>query len=243
MHPTRQYRTRVCLSSLRPLAGRNPPPAQPKPSFCGSEHASAFQEVSVAGAYRYRPPYPAATFDILSQLAVDRPRHVLDAGCGTGEIARRLVDRVDRVDAVDIAQAMINLGRQLPRVPAVRHQINLLEPRALIAPGRVGLDGNLLFEQAPRFRCSQTPRLRPLFGSRKPAVDGGWTHAQERRSLLLREPQCPLSFQRGNQIREPWRQALPADPAGGLGRDLQGADDLSGVGWPPPCTGQPGSLR
>jgi hypothetical protein len=37
---------------------------------------------------------------------------------------------------------------------------------------------------------------------------GGWTHAQERRSLLLREPQCPLSFQRGNQIREPWRQAL-----------------------------------
>jgi len=128
------------------------------------------------------------------------------------------------------------------RVPAVRHQINLLEPRALIAPGRVGLDGNLLFEQAPRFRCSQTPRLRPLFGSRKPAVDGGWTHAQERRSLLLREPQCPLSFQRGNQIREPWRQALPADPAGGLGRDLQGADDLSGVGWPPPCTGQPGAL-
>ena len=88
---------------------------KPKPSFCGPEHASAFEEATVADAYQYRPPYPSATFDILGRLAVDHPRHVLDAGCGTGAIARGLVDRVHWVDAVDIAHSMIHHGQQLPR--------------------------------------------------------------------------------------------------------------------------------
>ncbi|MBV9278962.1 MAG: class I SAM-dependent methyltransferase, partial [Chloroflexi bacterium] len=42
------------------------------------------------------------------------PRVVLDAGCGTGDVARPLAPLVDRVDAVDISAGMIERGRRLP---------------------------------------------------------------------------------------------------------------------------------
>lgn len=87
---------------------------QPKPAFLGQQTASAFQEESVAEAYQQRPPYPDAVFDILASLIVDQPRRVLDAGCGTGFLARRLVGRADHVDAVDISPAMIARGKHLP---------------------------------------------------------------------------------------------------------------------------------
>jgi SAM-dependent methyltransferase len=87
---------------------------QPKPGFLGRHVASAFQEESVAGAYQHRPPYPDAVFDILASLAVDQPRYVLDVGCGTGFLARRLVEHVAHVDAVDISPVMIERGRLLP---------------------------------------------------------------------------------------------------------------------------------
>ena len=64
---------------------------QPKPTFLGQQTASAFQEQSVAEAYQQRPPYPDAVFDILAGLAVDQPGRLLDAGCGTGFIARLMV--------------------------------------------------------------------------------------------------------------------------------------------------------
>ncbi len=68
----------------------------------------------MAGAYRHRPPYPAATFDVLIGLIADSPSAVLDAGCGEGSVARGLAALVDRVDAVDCSAAMIALGRSLP---------------------------------------------------------------------------------------------------------------------------------
>jgi SAM-dependent methyltransferase len=65
-------------------------------------------------AYRHRPPYPEETFDILLELIEDEPRVVLDAGTGTGAIARGLVGRVDRIDAVDPSPGMLAAGRRLP---------------------------------------------------------------------------------------------------------------------------------
>jgi SAM-dependent methyltransferase len=87
---------------------------QPKPTFLGQQFASAFQEESVAEAYQQRPPYPGVVFDILATLIVDQPSRVLDAGCGTGFIARRLVGRADHIDAVDISPAMVERGKCLP---------------------------------------------------------------------------------------------------------------------------------
>jgi SAM-dependent methyltransferase len=89
-------------------------PMLPKPSCFGEQYASAFQETGVAAAYQHRPPYPDAVFPILAGLGTDTPRRVLDVGCGTGFIARRLVELVDHVDALDVSQAMIEAGKRLP---------------------------------------------------------------------------------------------------------------------------------
>lgn len=85
-----------------------------KPDHLGPNYAAQFQDASVVDAYQYRPPYPPETFSILTDLMVDRPRRVLDLGCGRGEIARQLVLQVDQVDAIDWSSAMIRAGRQLP---------------------------------------------------------------------------------------------------------------------------------
>src|ERR1051326_420847 len=87
---------------------------RPKPDFLSPEVAAAFQDASVALPYRFRPTYPAAVFDILADLMVDQPRRVLDVGCGTGLLARHLVERVDWLDAVDVSPEMIGQGIQLP---------------------------------------------------------------------------------------------------------------------------------
>ena len=85
-----------------------------KPAHFSQQYAEPFQDNSVAAAYRYRPPYPEATFEILKQLISTTPENVLDVGCGTGNIARPLVTMVDWVDAVDFSQTMLDHGRQLP---------------------------------------------------------------------------------------------------------------------------------
>jgi SAM-dependent methyltransferase len=73
----------------------------------------AFADREVAALYRHRPPYPRGTFDILARLMV-APRTVLDAGAGTGAVARNLVGIAVRVDALDPSAAMIAEGRRAP---------------------------------------------------------------------------------------------------------------------------------
>jgi len=85
-------------------------PAQLRP-----EIAARFREEEVVAAYRHRPLYPPETFTILTSLITDPPPHaVLDVGCGSGNVARPLAPRVDRLDALDISPAMIAAGKMLP---------------------------------------------------------------------------------------------------------------------------------
>jgi len=76
--------------------------------------ASAFTEDSVVAAYQYRPPYPQSTFKLIADLAASH-HCMLDVGCGTGLIARSLIDRFDQIDAIDISPAMLEQARRLPR--------------------------------------------------------------------------------------------------------------------------------
>jgi SAM-dependent methyltransferase len=85
---------------------------EPKPSGWSSEYGAWFGEASVAERYDFRPPYPAEVFDILTSL-LTTPRRVLDAGCGTGDLARRLAPLVDHVDGVDQSTAMLAQARML----------------------------------------------------------------------------------------------------------------------------------
>ena len=87
---------------------------QPKPAHLGEAYAAQFSDPHIVAAYHHRPPYPAATFPMLAGLIGSLPRVVLDAGCGTGDIARGLLPFVERIDAVDRSVPMIEAGRLLP---------------------------------------------------------------------------------------------------------------------------------
>lgn len=86
----------------------------PKPDHLAATYAAQFADSSMVAAYHLRPPYLDDVFAVLVDLIEDRPRDVLDAGAGTGEIARRLAPLVDRVDAVDPSREMIARARLLP---------------------------------------------------------------------------------------------------------------------------------
>jgi SAM-dependent methyltransferase len=85
-----------------------------RPAQLTPENAARFQDRTVVDRYHLRLPYPPEIFDVLVGLIDDAPRDVLDAGAGTGEIARVLADRVDRVDAVDLSGPMIAKGKTMP---------------------------------------------------------------------------------------------------------------------------------
>src|SRR5579871_5080470 len=88
--------------------------ALPRPAHLTAENAARFGDVSVVERYGLRLPYPPPIFDILASLVVDEPRAALDAGSGTGDIARPLSGMVERVDALDISAPMIARGKTLP---------------------------------------------------------------------------------------------------------------------------------
>ncbi len=125
-----------------------------------------FADPDVARAYRHRPPYPAETFAILRRLLV-APRTVLDAGAGTGAIARALVGSATRVDAVDPSAAMIAEGALLPGGddPRIRWIHARVEDAVLQPPyGLVAAGASLHWMDAdtvlPRFADALAPGAR-----------------------------------------------------------------------------------
>jgi SAM-dependent methyltransferase len=136
-----------------------------KPKHFGPEYALRFKDRSVADAYHLRVPYPVEVFGILSGLIVDKSPTVLDVGCGTGNIARRLVGVFKRVDAVDFSLPMIEKGRLLPEgdhpnlnwINGRVEEVPLSPPYALITAGASlhWMDWGVVM---PRFRQVLTSR-------------------------------------------------------------------------------------
>jgi len=139
-------------------------PTRPRPEYLGVEYAARFRNQGVVDTYHFRPPYPEETFDILVSLISDEPRAALDVGSGSGDIARRLVERVERVDAVDFSRPMIAKGKTLPNGnnPRLRwiygraEEAPLDPPYALITGGQSihWMDWDIVL---PRFRAVLTP--------------------------------------------------------------------------------------
>ncbi len=66
----------------------------------------------MVAAYHLRFPYPPEIHDELVKLVAKPHSSLLDIGTGTGEIARALAPRIDRVDAVDMSARMLSRGRE-----------------------------------------------------------------------------------------------------------------------------------
>lgn len=135
-----------------------------KPPPLAAENAESFKDRGVVEAYRHRPPYPAEVFAILAELLTGEARHVLDVGCGSGNIARQLVARVERLDAVDFSRPMIEHGKQLPGGdhPRLRWLQGRVEEVALDPPYALVTAGESLHWMEwdvvlPRFRAVLAP--------------------------------------------------------------------------------------
>lgn len=138
---------------------------QPKPDFFAPQHAARFQDQSVVDRYHLRPTCPPETFPILAGLITDEPRAVLDVGCGTGDVARNLLEYVERIDAVDISLPMIEKSKLLPGgdSPKIRwlyggaEDVELAPPYALVTAGQSihWMEWNIVM---PRFQQALTPR-------------------------------------------------------------------------------------
>jgi ubiquinone/menaquinone biosynthesis C-methylase UbiE len=103
----------VCLNTLSFTAKKDTKMELNAEEF-NIRQAEAFKEHGVVDVYRYRVPYVPEVFDLLAGLLVGESRAVLDVCTGSGDIARPLVARVERVDAVDFSQSMIEQGQKLP---------------------------------------------------------------------------------------------------------------------------------
>jgi trans-aconitate methyltransferase len=165
-----------------------------------------FRDRSVAEAYPYRPPYPAALFAALADLIADEPRAVLDVGCGTGDVARPLGPRVARIDAVDASAAMIAQGRRQPGGDAANlrwiestvEEAALAPPYALITAGESlhWLDWAVVF---PRFAEALTPHGTLAI------IGRDWEHtgvARERIHALINRHSTNRDFRPYNLLDE-----------------------------------------
>ena len=149
------------------------------------ELGRAFADAEVADLYRYRAPYPQRMFAILERLIVE-PRVVLDAGAGTGALARRFSRSIERIDAIDPSPAMIDRGRrsQGGGDPRIRWIVGRAEDAPLSPPyGLIACGASLHWMEAdivlPRFRGALAP------GGRLAIVDTETTHSGAWRPEML----------------------------------------------------------
>jgi SAM-dependent methyltransferase len=107
-----------------------------KPRGLERHHAEQFCDASIVEAYAARPPYPARLDPLFVELAGGADAHILDLGCGTAELARRLAPHVLAITAVDQSARMIERARSLPGgdAPNITWVVGRLEDVPLSGP-------------------------------------------------------------------------------------------------------------
>lgn len=84
-------------------------PSRPRQFW--DDYASSFKYRSIVENYKFRPPYPDEIYETILRLLENGDNRILDVGCGTGKIARNIVEFVERVDAVDFSEEMVREGK------------------------------------------------------------------------------------------------------------------------------------
>lgn len=82
-----------------------------KPAHLSAAYAAQFADRAVVAAYRARPPYPEEVLDVLESLLPPGAARVLELGCGSGDLTLRLAPRVERLDALDVSEPMLDQAR------------------------------------------------------------------------------------------------------------------------------------
>lgn len=85
-----------------------------KPRGLDHAYGAQFDDPSVVAAYGMRPPYADRAMSLIAGLAGGASGHIVDMGCGTGEVARRIAPSVRAVTAIDRSERMIRRARELP---------------------------------------------------------------------------------------------------------------------------------
>ena len=187
------------------------------------ENAAAFSDDDVVAAYRFRPPYPDLLIGRLLGLAPGGVRNVLELGCGTGDLCRKLAPHVGHIDAVDPSAAMLGAAKASPGgdaaniawVQAFAEEFGY--PRAydlvLMAESLHWMDWDVLF---PRLARAMSPAGRLVWLTRE--EDAAWN--DEYRALIprfsvvsdYRPIDHPGELERGGYWRMEGRDATPPTP-------------------------------
>ena len=85
-----------------------------KPAGLEPSYAAQFNDAWVVAAHATRPPYADQSVPFLVDLAGRADARILDLGCGSGELARRIAPSVHAITAIDCSDRMIALARALP---------------------------------------------------------------------------------------------------------------------------------
>ena len=185
-----------------------------------------FREQAVVDHYHLRPPYPEESVRLLAQIASGGA--VVDLGCGTGELARRLASTA-RVDAVDVSAPMVERGRLLPggESASLRWHIGRVEDVELDGPYALAVAGDSmhwfdwgtlfprLVELVPDGMLALVHRewLRDeqLWASLNPVYDRhSWNEEFEPHDLVAELERRSLFVESGRSESEPvpWRPTL-----------------------------------
>jgi SAM-dependent methyltransferase len=149
-----------------------------------------FTSRRMAENYRFRPPHPPEVYETLLSLFGDRPRILLDAGCGPGKITLGLIDGIARADAVDPSREMLRVARALRKgdSPKIRWILSTMEDATLKPPyglvvAALSIHWMDLGRVMPKFAAALAPGGFLALVNGDAPVDAPWE--KEYRRLML----------------------------------------------------------
>jgi SAM-dependent methyltransferase len=203
-------------NSTRQLA--NYKPMTSVPTYIDSVVADAFRKYSSSADAQIEQTLLQEA--ILKHLPQDKTQPVLDAGCGTGWLAKELLQRDYAVSVCDLSPDFISvLKKNNPQIPALTADISQDLPYpsdhfASIILNMVGHDLKDLFSSLKHLQAITQPNGKLILTIANPYYSypvGRWKRGLLRR-LLFKKPSLklrPYNFQKEERLHF-WNKTIPS---------------------------------